>query len=167
MVCDYLRIGKIINTRGIKGEFKVLPLTDDISRFDDLKYVLIDDDMLMKADVEYVGYYKGLVFLKLKGIDDINDAEKYKGMYLLVARKDAIKLPEGRYFICDIIGLEVYDIKLGFLGTITDVITTGSNDVYDVKNKDKQILVPALKTVVKKINIEQGKVVVELPEGLI
>lgn len=166
MVCQYLRIGKIINTQGIRGEVKVLPLTDDISRFDDLKYVLIDDDMLKKAEVENVRYHKGIVILKLKGIESINDAEIYKGMYILVSREDAIKLPEGSYFVCDIIGLDVYDEDGVFLGKVKDVISTGSNDVYSVKSEDKEILIPALKTVVKQIDIQNGKMVVKIPEGL-
>lgn len=167
MVCKHLRIGKIVNTQGIKGEIRVIPLTDDISRFDDLKYVLIDDEMLIKAEVEYVRYHKGLVILKLKGMDSIDDAQKYKNMYILVPREDAIKLPKGHYFICDIIGLEVLDIEGASLGRVTDVITTGSNDVYVVKDGDKEILIPALKTVVRNIDIENGRLVVKLPEGLI
>ena len=163
----YLRIGKIVNTQGLKGELRIIPLTDDINRFNNLKYVLIDDEKLIRADIEYAKQHKNFVLLKFKGIDDINDAEKYKNYYILVERENAIKLPEGSYFIGDIIGLDVYETNDNYLGKLTDIITTGSNDVYVVKNGDSEVLIPALKTVVKKMGIDDGKMVVELPEGLI
>lgn len=167
MTCKYLRIGKIVNTQGIKGEMRVIPLTDDVSRFDDLKYVLIDDTLMMYKNVQYVKYHKNFVILKLDGIDNMNDAEKYKNKYILVDRKDAIDLPEGSYFICDIIDLEVYDIDGKRLGRVADILKTGSNDVYIVKNGENEIMLPALKSVVKSIDIENSKMIVELPEGLI
>jgi 16S rRNA processing protein RimM len=167
MVCKYLRIGKIVNTQGIKGEIRITPLTDDIARFDDLNYILIGDDLLIRLDIEYVKYHKNFVLLKLKGIDSINDAEKYKGKYILINREDAITLPKGSYFVCDIIGLTVQDSSGTVLGRVTDIISTGSNDVYTVKNDETEIMLPALKSVVKEINIEQGIMVVEIPEGLL
>lgn len=169
MEVKYLRIGKIINTHGIKGELKVLPLTDNIKRFSDLSYVLLDDEKLYRYEVEYVHYFKGTVLLKLKGIDNVDDALKIKGYYILIERKDAIKLPEGSYFICDIIGLDVQDINKGYMGKISDVISTGSNDVYVIKQykTNKEILIPALKSVVKDIDIKSGKMVIDMPEGIL
>ncbi|HBM81657.1 MAG: ribosome maturation factor RimM [Clostridiales bacterium] len=169
MEVKYLRIGKIINTHGIKGELKVLPLTDNIKRFSDLSYVLLDDEKLYRYEVEYVNYFKGTVLLKLKGIDNVDDALKIKGYYILIERKDAIKLPEGSYFICDIIGLDVQDINKGYMGKISDVISTGSNDVYVIKQykTNKEILIPALKSVVKDIDIKSGKMVIDMPEGIL
>lgn len=164
---NYFRIGKIINTQGLKGEVRVLPLTDDVKRFDDAKFVFIDDQKLIKTDVEHVRYQKDLVIIKFKNIDTIEDAEKLKNTYILIDRKNAIKLSNDRYFVCDIIGLLVYSTDDCFYGEITDVIQTGSNDVYVVKNHNKEILIPALKTVVKEIDINNGRMVVELPEGLI
>lgn len=164
---NYFRIGKIINTQGIKGEVRVLPLTDDIKRFDDIKFVFIDDHKLIKTDVEYVRYQKDLVIIKFKNIDNIEDVEKLKNTYILIDRENAIKLSNDRYFVCDIIGLLVYSTDNCFYGEITDVIQTGSNDVYVVKNEDKEILIPALKTIVKEIDINNGRIIVELPEGLI
>jgi 16S rRNA processing protein RimM len=97
----------------------------------------------------------------------MNDAEKLKDNYILIDRRNAIKLPEGSYFICDLIGLEVYDIDRGCLGEVVDVISTGSDDVYVTHMGDSDVLIPALKTVVREINIEEGRMTVHLPEGLI
>lgn len=164
---DYLRIGKIVNTQGIGGEVKVIPLTDDVERFNDLKYVYLDDEKLIRMDIQYVRFHKNLVLVKFKGIDSINEAEKYKNTYMLIDRENAVKLPEGSYFICDMIGVRVYSIDGSCLGKINDIMTTGSNDVYVVKGDDGDILIPALKSVVREINIKEDRIVVELPEGLI
>lgn len=167
MYCKHLRIGKIVNTHGIKGEVRVIPLTDDISRFERLEHAFLDDEKLMKVDIEYVKYHKNFVIVKFKGLDNINDVEKYKDIYMLVDRENAIKLPEDAYFVCDIIGIEVKDINGSNLGAITDVISTGSNDVYVVKKDSGELLVPALKSVVKEIDIDKKIMIVELPEGLV
>ena len=164
---EYLRIGKIVNTHGIKGEIRVLPLTDDIGRFKNLKSIQLDDDRHTKVDIESVKYQNNFVLIKLKDINSINDAEKFKNVYIVVDRSNAIKLPEGSFFICDLIDIEVYDLNKVFLGKIIDILSTGSNDVYVVKDGNKEILIPALKTVVKEINIQEGKIIVELPEGLV
>lgn len=167
MSVNYLRVGKIVNTQGIKGEVRVMPLTENVNRFDELEYVYLDDVKLIPMDIEYVKYHKNFVLIKFNGVDNMDDAEKLKDNYLLVDRKNAIKLPEGRYFVCDIIGMSVYDIDGGYLGKISDIISTGSNDVYVVRNEEKEILIPALKTIVKEINMAETRMVVELPEGLV
>lgn len=167
MTFEYLRIGKIVNTQGIKGEVRVIPLTEDLNRFYDLEYVYLDDIKLVRLEIEYVKFHKNFALLKFKGINDMNQAEKLKENYILIDRKDAIKLPEGSYFVCDILGLSVYDINNCYMGKIIDIISTGSNDVYTVRDNEKEILVPALKSVIKQIDIKEGKVVVDLPEGLI
>lgn len=167
MYYGYLRIGKIVNTQGIKGEVRVIPLTDDITRFDKLKNVYIEGEPPLNLKIEYTKYHKNFVLIKFKGLDSINDVEKYKNTYILVDRKNSIKLSEGSYFICDIIGLEVVDTDGASLGHICEVMSTGSNDVYIVKMDESEILIPALKTVVKEINMQEGRMVVELPEGLV
>lgn len=166
MYFKYLRIGKIVNTQGIKGEVRVIPTTDNIDRFDDLDFVYIDDEKLIKTGVEYVRYQKNFVIVKFTGIESINDAEKYKNTYMLVDRENAVKLPEGSYFVCDIIGLDVFDANGGYLGKIDDVLTTGSNDVYIVRNGKEETLVPALKSVVKSVDLKQNRMTVELLEEL-
>jgi 16S rRNA processing protein RimM len=167
MAFNYLRVGKIVNTQGIKGEVRVIPLTEDINRFKNLKFAYLDDEKLIRVDIEDVKYHKNFVLLKFKDVNSINDAAKYKDMYILVNRKNAIKLPEGSYFVCDLIGLDVYDTEGSFLGKISDIMSTGSNDVYVINNGGEELLVPALKSVVKSISIEDGKIIVDIPEGLV
>lgn len=165
---DYLEIGQIVNTFGIKGILKVNPFTDDITRFEKLKTVYICKKSSMEeVEIEEVKYHKNMVLLKLKGIDDMNLAEKYKGMYLKIHRKDAIKLPKDTYFIADLIGLEVYTDEGVLLGKVDDIYNTGSNDIYVVKDElGKQKLLPGIDEVIKVIDIETGKIIVNLIEGL-
>ena len=122
---DFLEIGQIVNSYGIKGFFKVVPFTDDITRFDDLETIYIEKNKkLEKKIIEEVKYHKNLVLLKIKGIDDINDTEQYKNCILKIERKDAVELPEDTYFITDLIGIEVYDEDEKLLGNLI----TGANN---------------------------------------
>ncbi|GFR35849.1 ribosome maturation factor RimM [Thermobrachium celere] len=164
---QYLKVGQIINTHGIKGEVKVYPLTDDIKRFSKLKFVFIKkDENYNKVNVEGVKYFKNLVILKLEGIDNMTEAEKYKRVYLYVDRENAVKLEEDTYFIADLIGLDVYTLEGEYLGKITDVFSTGSNDVYEIKKDKKSILIPAIKDVVKEVDIDNSVMKINLLEGL-
>ena len=106
--------------------------------------------------------------LKLKGIDTIEQAEKFRNCYLKINRKDAIELEEDTYFLVDLIGIEVFTESGENLGNIIDVFPTGSNDVYVVKNEEgKQVLLPAIKDVIKSVDIKNKKMVVNLIEGLL
>ena len=166
---NLLEIGQIVNSYGIKGFLKVVPFTDDITRFEDLKSIYIEKNkVLEEMFIQEVKYQKNLVLLKLEGIDDINQALKYKDCYLKINRKDAVELPEDSYFIVDLIGLEVFTEEGQVLGKIADVFPTGSNDVYVVKNDDgKQILLPAIGDVIKQVDIDNKKMVVKIIDGLI
>ena len=165
---EYLSIGQIINTHGLRGEVKVYPLTDDISRFEKLKEAYVEENEgLVKYKVESIKFLRSTVAVKLKGIDSEEAANKLRGSYIKVDRKSAVKLPKDSYFICDLIGLEVYDEKGLLIGTVKDVLQTGSNDVYVIQSSGKDILIPALKDIVKKIDLENKKILVEMPEGLI
>ncbi len=166
---DFLEIGQIVNSYGIKGFFKVVPFTDDITRFDNLKNIYIEKNkQLEKKEIEEVKYHKNLVLLKIKGIDDINETEQYKNCYLKIDRENAVKLPEDTYFITDIIGIQVFTEEGEFLGNITDVFPTGSNDVYVIKDElGKQILLPAIAEVIKKVDVIAKKMTVKLITGLI
>lgn len=164
-----MEVGQIVNTYGIKGFLKVVPYTDDITRFEKLKTIYIETKKrLEKFDIEEVKYSKNLVLLKLKGIDDINTAEIYKNFYLKIDRKDAVKLPKDSYFIVDLIGLNVFTDNNEELGQIVDVYPTGANDIYVVKDdKGKQVLLPAIGDVIKKVDIESKIMIVHLLEGLV
>ena len=99
-----LRVGTYVNTHGIKGEIKVYPHTDDVTRFSDLESILLDTrDGLISYDIESVKYFKNMAIIKLAGIDNINDIEKYKGSDIYITRAQAVPLEEGEYFLCDII----------------------------------------------------------------
>lgn len=164
-----MEIGQIVNTYGIKGFLKVVPYTDDITRFEDLKSIYIETKNSLKTFIiEDVKYNKNLVLLKLKGIDDINSAEIYKNCYIKIDRKDAVDLPEDSYFIIDLIGITVFTDNSEELGNIVDVYSTGANDIYVVKNElGKQVLLPAIGEVIKDVDIENKKMIVHLIEGLV
>lgn len=166
---EYLEIGQIVNTNGLRGFVKVKPLTDDIERFEDLETVYIDKGKeLVEYKIQEVKYVKNMVLLKLEGIDDINEAEKYKNFYIKINREDAVELEENSYFIVDIIGSDVYTEENEFLGKVIDVFSTGSNDVYTVKNgSNKEILLPAIEDVIKQVDVENKKIIVHLLDGLI
>lgn len=164
---EYFKIGQIVNTHGVRGEVKVYPLTDNIDRFSHLEQVYIEIDGNKKNyKVEKAKYSKNMVILKLNGIDTIEDALSLKQKYLIINRKDAIKLPEDTYYIGDLIDMEVYDLEGIYLGKVIDILRTGSNDVYIVQNDKKQLLIPGLKSIFREINIKDRKITVELPEGL-
>lgn len=168
---QYLEVGKIVNTHGVRGEIKVVPLTDDPKRFNKLKSAFIADEVtenMQKYSFESVKYQKNFVILKLKNIDNANEAEKFRNKFIIINREDAVKLPEGSYFVCDLINSEVFDENNNRLGVLVDVLQTGSNDVYVVRDeKKKELLIPALKSVVKEISITDKKIIVELPQGLV
>lgn len=166
---QYFEIGKIVNTHGIKGELKVVPLTDDIKRYDDLEWVYIDiNGKLEKYTIESVRYHKQNVVLKLNSVNDMNKAEVLKNSFIKIPRELAIRLPENAYFICDIIGCIVVDEANNVLGKVYDVIETGSNDVYVLKAENKKdILIPAIKDVVMNVDIANKTISVKLLEGLV
>lgn len=156
-------IGKISAPHGVRGEVRIVPLTDFPERFENLKTVFLEDDS--KMELESVKFSNKFIIAKFKNINSRNDIEIFNGKLLMLNRSDIPSLPEGEYYNFDIIGLEVIDDKGSKLGKITEVLKTGSNDVYVVEGK-KQILVPALKKVVKEINLTDGFMKVELLEEL-
>jgi 16S rRNA processing protein RimM len=168
---DLYQVGSITQTHGIRGEVKVFPLTDDISRFKNMKNLLMDGgkDGYISLEVENVRPQKNLVILKFKGIDNINDIEKYKGQGLYVTKENRVELKDDEYFIADLIGCEVYvdtDSDKKF-GTISDVMETGANDVYEITLENgKTVLVPAIKECILNVDIEGGRVDIHLLEGL-
>ena len=166
---EYFEVGQIVNTNGLKGLLKINPFTDDITRFERLKTIFIEHKKeLLEFEIESVRYQKKQVLLKLKGIDTIEEAEKYREDYLKINRNKEEKLPEDTYYIVDLIGLDIYTEDGELLGKLDDIFSTGSNDVYVVKNSEgKQILLPAISDVIKNIDLEQKKIVVNLIEGLL
>ena len=166
---EYFEIGQIVNTFGIKGFVKINPFTDDLERFGELKSVfIVKNKELVDMQIEEVKYHKHLVLVKFKGIEDINMAEKYKGCYIKIKRENARKLPEGTYFIADLIGIKVYDEDGNLLGKVDDIYNNKSTDIYVIKDElGKQILLPSTKEVIKQIDVDEEKMVVHLINGLI
>lgn len=165
---SYIKIGQIINTHGHKGELKIYPLTDDINRFKELTHVYIrQKEIYKKYTVSSVRLNQGFVLMFFTEIEDMNEAEKMKTLYLELPETELKELPEGHYYIYQLVGLSVYEGER-LLGRVSEIIKTGSNDVYIVERQDqkKPLLIPALKDVVKSIDLERGIIEVELPPGL-
>ncbi len=163
-----LRVGTIVSTHGLRGEVKVFPTTDDPSRFEDLDEVWVQTKtgpILMH--VKSVRYFKQFVLLTFKGIDKIEDVEPYIKKDLLVDREHAVELEEDEYFVADLIGLTVGEEDDHVLGKIKDVFPTGANDVYVVYDGEKEILLPAIHQCILKVDLEEGKMTVHVPEGLL
>ena len=166
---ELFRVGVISNTHGIRGEVKVYPTTDNVRRFDDLKEVILDTGKeQLNLHVTSVKYFKNMVILKFKEFDNINDIIPYKGMDLLVTRENAIPLEDGEYYIADIIGSKVITDEDKILGTLTDVLQTGANDVYVVKTKyGKEVLLPSIEECILDRDIENKIVKVHVMKGLL
>lgn len=165
---EYFEIGQIVNTSGLKGVVKVKPFTDDITKFNNLKTIYIEIKKELKSfEIEKVYFNKNMVFLKLKGIDTVEQAENYRNYYLKIERTNE-ELKQDSYYIVDIEGCEVYTESNECLGKVLEVFSTGSNDVYVVKSEDgKQILLPAIKDVIKKVDVKNKTIIVHLLEGLL
>ncbi|TCQ05838.1 16S rRNA processing protein RimM [Serpentinicella alkaliphila] len=162
-----LRVGKIINTHGLKGELKVLSLSDYAERFEELEWVLIEG-YKEKFYIESVKYQKSNVLITFKGYKDINQVEKFKNKYLLIDETQRRELPEGTYYIADIIGLDVYTMNNEYLGKVVDILQAGSNEVYVIQyGKSTPIMIPAVDEFIPHISIEEGKIIVNPIEGMI
>lgn len=166
---DLLQVGIITSTHGVRGEVKVYPTTDDPRRFRRLKEVVLDTGReKLKLEIEGVKFFKQFVILKFKGLDNMNDIEKYRQKSLYVTRKNAVRLQKDEYFIADLIGLKVQDEDGKELGTVKDVIETGANDVYEVEMPDgKSLLLPAIKQCILNVDVENGTMQVHVLEGLL
>ena len=154
---DILRVGKIVNTHGLKGEVKVIALTDDPKRYNDLDFVLIDG---VERKIQGCKFQKDRVIVKIEGIDSIEEAEKYKNKYMEIPREYAVPLEEDTYYIADIIGCNVYDAEGKSLGEVYDVIQTKNNDVYWIR-KPKELLIPVLLDIVTDIDVENRKITIK------
>ena len=165
---DRFQVGVITTTHGVRGEVKVFPTTDDSKRFKRLKKVILDTGKEEKIlEVEGTRFMKNLVLLKFKGYDSINDIEKYKGCSLYVTREDAVRLRKDEYFVADLIDMDVFLEDGSAFGKLTDVMTTGANDVYVITIPDgREILVPAIKDCILSVDPEAGRMDIHLLPGL-
>ena len=166
---NLLRVGVITSTHGVRGEVKVFPTTDDMNRFKKLKTVILDTGREQKTlNVEHVKFFKNMVILKFKGFDNINDVEMWRQKDLLITRDQAVKLSPDENFIVDLIGLTVMTDEGEKLGVMMDVLQTGANDVYIVKtDAGKEILLPAIKDCILKVDLQKGEMLVHVLDGLL
>ena len=146
-------IGKLGKTRGLKGELKIIPLTDFEGRFDGLTKIFVGGKLMKVESVNHIG---DEIFIKFEGVDNRESAKTLTNKFLTLPRSQAAPLDEGEFYTFDIIGCEVFADEKN-LGVVTAVLKTGSNDVFQVKG-DKEILIPALKSVVKKIDVANKKI---------
>ena len=165
---DLLKVGVITTTHGIRGEVKVYPTTD-ADRFLDLEYVLLDTGReKRKLEIENVKYFKNLVILKFKGIDNINDIEMYKKRELWIPREEGQELGEDEYYIADLLGMNVVLEDGTEFGTLKDVMETGANDVYIINSKEHgEVLLPAIKECILNVDLESNTMTIHLMKGLI
>lgn len=163
---EYIKVGKVVNTHGVKGCVKCLPLTDDLERFDELKYVFTEKDNV-KRKINDVWYRKGMVYIMLEGINDMDTAESFKDTFISIYEDQLRELPEDSYYIFDLEGMEVYSTDGEYLGKINDIYQTGANDVYEIINNNKSFLIPAVKEIVKDVDIQSKKMVINVIEGLL
>lgn len=165
---QFLQVGVISSTHGIRGEVKVFPTTDDAGRFKALKKVILDtgkEQILL--EVQNVRFFKQFVIMKFKGIDDINDIEMHKGKRLLVSRENAVELEEDEYYIADLIGMKVITDE-GETGELKDVIATGANEVYVVQFEHLgEVLIPAIHDCILHVDVEKMEMKVHLLKGLV
>ena len=174
IMTELYQVGAITQTHGIRGEVKVFPMTDDVSRFKNMKELILDTGKeQIVLEVTSARQQKNLVILKFKGIDNINDVEKYKGCGLFVTKENRVKCKKDEYFIADLIGLRAIDEEGEAFGTISDVIQTGANDVYVITTKQgEEVMIPAIKDCILEVSVEEqdgqaGYVRIHLLPGLL
>ncbi|MGL4344132.1 MAG: ribosome maturation factor RimM [Cellulosilyticaceae bacterium] len=163
-----LSIGKIVNTHGVRGEMRVKPITDKIETFDQIKTVYVVGRETKTYEIASVRGHKGFILMKLKGIETMTDAELLKNSEIKIERKDAIPLESDEYYISDLYDMNVVTEEGRALGIIKDILFTGSNDVYVIKRpqEEKDLLIPAIKQCIKKIDLANNTMTVHLLEGL-
>jgi 16S rRNA processing protein RimM len=154
---DFMGVGQIGKTHGLKGEVKVFSLTDSLERFKKLKNVYIDGEI---RKIEGCKLQSDKVILKIEGIDTIEQAETYRNKVLMVSRKEAIPLEEDSYYVADLIECSVFDTDGEELGKVYDVLSTPGNDVYWVKGKT-EVLIPVLKDIVVSIDINKRVIIIK------
>jgi 16S rRNA processing protein RimM len=168
----YLLLGEILRPHGVAGELRMRILTDHPERIVQLEQVFLGTDPNAETTtpytVQHMRMHQGYGLLKLKGIDDRNAADRLRQLLVMVDFEHAIPLEEGEFYLFQLIGVRVETTAGETLGTITDVLETGANDVYVVDSPQYgEILIPVLEHTILKTDIAAGLVIVELPEGLL
>ena len=165
---ELYQVGAVVRTHGVRGEIKVYPMTDDPMRFRGMKELILDTGKELKiCEVLSARMQKNLVILKLKGLDTMDEAQRYRGCALYVTKENRVPLGEDEWFIADLIGCSVWTDEGERLGELTDVLQTGANDVYVVQDAGgKEILIPAIRDCILDVDTEGRRVDVHLLAGL-
>lgn len=166
---EFITIGKVLKPRGLRGEVKVLPLTDIPDRFEhlDMVSVALTSQHRIQVKLEHVRYYKGCVYLYFQERHTVEDVQELLGKELQVERKDSPELPDGIYYHYEILDSVVYTDEHRHLGTVVDIIETGAHDVYVVKGEEREYLIPATRKIVTQIDREKGCIIIHPLEGLL
>ncbi len=164
---EKLEAGKIVNTHGLRGEVKIVPWTDSPETFENIEYVYVKEKTgELRLDIENLKYQKNNLIVKFAQLASIEDAQRLKNKTVYVERDMLGELPEGVYYITDIIGLDAVDEYGNKIGTVADIFNTGSNDIYDIKRDGKKnLLLPLIDDVIT-VELENKRVLVKIPEGL-
>ena len=166
---NYYHVGKIVNTHGIRGEVRVVPITDFVDyRFQNGKKLFIEKNHdYIPVKVEKARPHKGMELVKFEGLDNINDVQTFRDCYLSVTEEQQSDLEDGEYYYHQIIGLDVVTDDGRELGKIKEIMSPGANDVWVVERSGKQdLLLPVIKDVIKDVDLDKHLVTVELMEGL-
>ncbi len=168
---ERFQIGVIASTHGLSGEVNVFPTTQDPSRFKKLKKATLHTKRgeTIELDIVSARFFKKFVIVKFKQFNNINEVEKFKGCELTVGRDDAIELEAGEYYCADLIGMTIVDEDMNRLGTLTEILQTGANDVYEMTldGSEEKVYIPAIKDCVKKIAPEEGHIIIHVMDGLL
>jgi len=163
---QFIETGKIVGTHGVKGMLRVQPWSDSGEFLTNFKCFYLDKKGEKRLDVTSVKPHGNVVLMAAKGVNSIEEAEKLRGTVIYIDRND-VNLPEGRYFISDLLGCAVTDAETGAdLGKITDISETGANDVWHITRDGKEYLVPAIDEVIVSVDTDGGKVVIRPMKGI-
>lgn len=166
---EYIYIGRVANTHGVRGGIKVFPTTDDITRFKQLKSIVLENTKGIDRDYKILGvkFAGKFVVLQLEGVDDMDAALLLKQCIVKIPRKQALPLEKDEYYVQDLVGLDIYEEGLQ-IGVLRDVMFTGSNEVYIIDLSDgRELLLPAIKDCVLKISLRKNRMDVHVLEGLL
>lgn len=164
-VKEYLEIGEVVSTHGVMGEMRVQPWCDSPDVFSPLKTLYGDAEGKEKLKVK-CRPHKRIALVKVDGVNAVQEAALWRGRVLYVHRKD-MKLEKGRYFICDLIGLQVKDADTGTVyGNVVNVTNAGASDIYHMATEKGEILIPAIPDIIEKVDIAGGQILIHPMEGL-
>lgn len=162
---EKIKIGKIVNTVGLKGEVKVYNYSDSIEIYETIESIYVEDRLTV---IENVRAQKNMVILKLEGADDRNAAEALRGKELYITEDDLPELPEGQYYVRDLIGMRVTEEDGNLLGHVTDVLQNTAQDIFEVESENgKKLLIPKVDQFVLDIDAEKREITVRLIEGML